>query len=90
MNPPVASNPPSTIKLQLPTQRGNYYYDGKWHEPRAGQYLDSINPGTAKSLGHFADSTAEDVDLAVASALRWSATIRRARSTRRTPATTPA
>ena len=67
MNTPVASNPLSTIELRLPTQRGNYY-DGKWHEPRAGRYLDSINPGTAESLGHFADSTAEDVDLAVASA----------------------
>ena len=69
MNTPVAPNSLSSIKLNLPTHRGNYY-DGKWHEPKAGRYLDTPNPGTGESLGKYADSTAEDVDAAVAAAKR--------------------
>jgi betaine-aldehyde dehydrogenase len=69
MNTPVAPNSLSSIKLNLPKNRGNYY-DGKWHEPKAGRYIDTPNPGTGESLGKFADSTAEDVDAAVAAAKR--------------------
>ena len=67
MNTPVAPNSLSSIKLNLPKNRSNYY-DGKWHEPKAGRYLDTPNPGTGESLGKFADSTAADVDAAVAAA----------------------
>ncbi len=69
MNTPVAPNSLSSIKLNLPNHRSNYY-DGKWHEPKAGHYLDTPNPGTGESLGKYADSTAEDVDAAVAAAKR--------------------
>jgi betaine-aldehyde dehydrogenase len=69
MTTAVAVNQLFSIKLNLPKQRANYY-DGKWHEPKAGRYAESINPGTGESLGKFADSTAEDVDAAVAAAKR--------------------
>lgn len=59
----------SAIKLNLPKNRGAYY-DGKWHEPKAGRYADTINPGTGEPLGKFADASAEDVDAAVAAAKR--------------------
>ena len=61
--------PLSAIKLNLPKNRGAYY-DGQWHEPKAGRYVDAINPGTGETLGRVADGTAEDVDAAVAAAKR--------------------
>ena len=51
----------------LPKNRGAYY-GGAWHEPKAGRYADTINPGTGQSLGKVAESGADDVDAAVASA----------------------
>ena len=69
MTSAAAANPLASIKLNLPKNRGAYY-DGKWHEPKAGRYVETINPGTGESLGKFADSTAEDVDAAVAAAKR--------------------
>ena len=51
----------------LPTNRGAYY-GGAWHEPKAGRYADTINPGTGQSLGKVADCGADDVDAAVAAA----------------------
>src|SRR6516225_7707540 len=51
----------------LPKNRGAYYA-GAWHEPKAGRFVESINPGTGKSLGKVADSGADDIDAAVASA----------------------
>lgn len=69
MSTAAVSDQLSSTKLNLPSHRGNYY-DGKWHEPKAGRYAETINPGTGESLGKFADSTAEDVDAAVAAAKR--------------------
>ena len=51
----------------LPKNRGAYYA-GAWHEPKAGRFVESINPGTGQSLGKVADSGADDIDAAVASA----------------------
>ena len=51
----------------LPKNRGAYYA-GAWHEPKAGRFVESINPGTGQSLGKVADSDADDIDAAVASA----------------------
>src|SRR6476619_3031165 len=51
----------------LPKNRGAYYA-GEWHEPKAGRFVESINPGTGQSLGKVADSGADDIDAAVASA----------------------
>src|SRR5262245_41133052 len=61
---------PQTASAQaavLPTTRGAYY-GGAWHEPKARRYTDSINPGTGQSLGKVAESGADDIDAAVASA----------------------
>jgi betaine-aldehyde dehydrogenase len=69
MTTAAATGPLASIKLNLPKNRGAYY-DGKWHEPKAGRYADTINPGTGESLGKYADASADDVDAAVASAKR--------------------
>ena len=53
--------------LELPTQRGAYY-GGKWHDPKSGRFVDTINPGTGGSLGKVADADASDIDAAVAAA----------------------
>ena len=62
--------PPKTLKaqpLKLPEHR-DAFYGGKWHKPKSAKYADSINPGTAESLGPAADCGAADIDAAVASA----------------------
>jgi betaine-aldehyde dehydrogenase len=66
----MASNtPPDAHHLPLPQQR-SVYYGGGWHKPRAGHFVPTWNPGTGESLGKVAQASAEDVDAAVASALR--------------------
>jgi len=57
----------SAQAIVLPKNRGSYY-GGAWHEPKSGRYIDTISPGTGESLGKVADSDAEDIDVAVASA----------------------
>ena len=39
--------------LALPAHRG-IYYGGDWHEPSAGRYDETLNPGTGESLGRVA------------------------------------
>jgi betaine-aldehyde dehydrogenase len=53
--------------VALPKNRGAYY-GGAWHEPKSGQYVDTISPGTGLSLGKVAESGAADIDAAVAAA----------------------
>ncbi len=67
MNTPVSPSSLASIKLNLPTRRG-VYYDGKWHEPKAGRTFETTNPGTGDSLGRVADGGAEDIDAAVKAA----------------------
>jgi betaine-aldehyde dehydrogenase len=55
--------------LALPKHR-DCYYGGQWVKPKAGRYVDSINPGTGESLGPVADASADYVDAAVAAAKR--------------------
>jgi betaine-aldehyde dehydrogenase len=69
MNTAIAPSSLSGIKLNLPKQRGAYY-DGKWHEPKAGRYVETPNPGTGESLGKVAEAGAEDIDAAVKAAKR--------------------
>lgn len=54
-------------KLTLPEHR-DAYYGGKWHAPKDGHYVDTINPGTGESLDKVADCGAADMDVAIASA----------------------
>ena len=53
--------------LRLPDHR-DVYYGGEWHKPKSGSYVDSINPGTAESLGPVANGGAADIDAAVCAA----------------------
>ncbi len=69
MNSPVSPASLAGIKLNLPKQRGAYY-DGKWHEPKNGRFVDTPNPATGESLGKVADAGADDVDAAVKAAKR--------------------
>src|SRR5690349_8815554 len=61
---------PQSVSAQaivLPKNRGSFY-GGAWHEPKSGRYVDTISPGTGRSLGKVADSDADDIDAAVAAA----------------------
>ena len=69
MNTAVAPSSLASIKLNLPKQRG-VYYDGKWHEPKGGRYIETPNPGTGESLGRVAEAGADDIDAAVKAAKR--------------------
>ncbi|HEY2818318.1 MAG TPA: aldehyde dehydrogenase family protein [Casimicrobiaceae bacterium] len=55
--------------VPLPAER-RVYYGGAWHEPAAGSYADTLNPGTGMSLGQVAVSTGDDIDAAVTAAKR--------------------
>jgi betaine-aldehyde dehydrogenase len=51
----------------LPTRR-DLYYDGKWQTPKSERTIEIYCPSTQQSLGHIADSNADDVDAAVQAA----------------------
>jgi betaine-aldehyde dehydrogenase len=67
MTTAVSPQAASAQAVVLPKNRGAYY-GGAWHEPKAGRYVDTINPGTGDSLGKVAEASAEDIDAAVAAA----------------------
>lgn len=48
------------------------FIDGKFVDPRNGQYLDSFNPATGKAFLLVPDSDAEDVNDAVSAAKKVS------------------
>jgi len=51
----------------LPTHR-DLYYGGGWHAPKAGRYVDTIDPAQDLPLGSVAEADAADVDAAVRAA----------------------
>ena len=63
----VSPQPAIPPTLRLPEHR-DAYYGGKWHKPKDGRYLDTINPGTGETLCQVADCSAADIDAAVAAA----------------------
>jgi betaine-aldehyde dehydrogenase len=67
MNTAVPLKSVKTEPLRLPEHR-HAFYGGEWHKPKSGRYVDSINPGTAESLGPVADCDAADIDAAVGAA----------------------
>src|SRR6202158_4918868 len=67
MTTAVSPQAASKQAIVLPNNRGAYY-GGAWHEPKSGRFVDTMNPGTGASLGKVADSSAEDIDAAVAAA----------------------
>ena len=44
------------------------FINGKWKKPASGQYIESVNPGSGKSLARVAAANSADVDAAVAAA----------------------
>jgi aldehyde dehydrogenase (NAD+) len=46
------------------------FINNQWVKPASGQYIDSINPATGKSLARVASANSADVDAAVAAARR--------------------
>jgi len=67
MNTAVPLKSVKAEPLRLPEHR-DAFYGGEWHKPKSGRYVDSINPGTAESLGPVADCDAADIDAAVGAA----------------------
>ncbi len=55
--------------VQIPA-RHQLYIGGKWTQPAAGRYFDSINPATNQVLSEIAEADASDVDAAVRAARR--------------------
>ncbi len=60
------------VKKCLPKSSG-LYWDGKWQSSGAGERFVSINPSTGEVLAELISGGRDEVDLAVASALRASA-----------------
>lgn len=60
------------------------YIDGQLTEPKGGKYIENFNPATGKVYSLVPDSDGEDVELAVAAALKafsgWSVTPKQQRS----------
>ena len=69
MNSPVSPASLAGIKLNLPKQRGAYY-DGKWHEPKNGRYVDTPNPATSESLGEVEEARERHLEVAQMDATR--------------------
>src|SRR5262245_36944619 len=44
------------------------YYGGRWHAPRAGEYVATINPANGQVIARIAHAGAEDADAAIAAA----------------------
>jgi len=51
----------------LPTHR-DLFYDGAWHPPVNGRYLDSRSPATDEVLGQVADGNGQDAETVIAAA----------------------
>src|SRR5262245_2975581 len=67
MTTAVSPQAASAQAVVLPKNRGAYY-GGTWHDLKAGRYADTMSPATCQSLGVVADSGADDIDAAVATA----------------------
>jgi betaine-aldehyde dehydrogenase len=51
----------------LPSRR-DLYYGGKWHAPRAGRYVETIDPAKDQPIARVAHADAHDADAAVVAA----------------------
>src|SRR5690349_1147176 len=49
-------------------QHCDLYYAGRWYSPRAGHYVDTVNPALGETITGVAESDAGDVDAAVSAA----------------------
>ncbi len=55
-------------KIEAGLERALNYVGGRWVEPATGQWIDVINPATARPIGRVPLSTAQDIDQAVQAA----------------------
>lgn len=44
------------------------YYDGGWHKPKSGNYVETIDPSTGKGIAKVAHAGADDADAAIEAA----------------------
>jgi 1-pyrroline dehydrogenase len=58
------------VARSLPQVRGENFIDGQWMAPAHGASMEVTDPATATPIATVARSSAEDVDLAVAAAVR--------------------
>src|SRR5579859_8304278 len=61
----------ASVALDWLKQHGpkmNVFINGRWVAPTGGEYLDSINPATAKPIAQIAQAAPADVDSAVSAA----------------------
>jgi aldehyde dehydrogenase (NAD+) len=73
---PEAANPGlDWIKAHQPF---GLFINNRWRKPASGQYIESVNPGSGKTLARVAAANSADVDAAVAAArkafARWGKT----------------
>ncbi|HEX6133117.1 MAG TPA: aldehyde dehydrogenase family protein [Longimicrobiales bacterium] len=68
--PAPESAAPANEWLDAHGRRFGVYVDGEWRDPEAGEYFETVNPGTARRLADIAQASAGDVDAAVRAARR--------------------
>ncbi|MEO8751160.1 MAG: aldehyde dehydrogenase family protein [Casimicrobiaceae bacterium] len=67
----MSANPSTGKDLSLPgimPKRCDLYYDGGWHAPQSGRYVETINPASGESIARVADANAADTAAAVEAA----------------------
>ena len=58
----------ATTWLDRHSRRFGHFINGKWQEPAADEYFDTLDPSSGEKLSAVAQGSARDVDLAVKSA----------------------
>ncbi|HKU26095.1 MAG TPA: aldehyde dehydrogenase family protein, partial [Candidatus Sulfotelmatobacter sp.] len=75
---PAPEDPKEAIAwLERHRRRFGHFINGKWQEPAAGEYFDTLDPSNGEKLAVIAQGTAADIDLAVnaarAASSKWRA-----------------
>jgi aldehyde dehydrogenase (NAD+) len=66
---PAPEDPKEAITwLECHGRRFGHFIEGKWLEPTAGEYFDTLDPSNGEKLAMVAQGSAEDIDLAVKAA----------------------
>jgi aldehyde dehydrogenase (NAD+) len=68
--PAPESAAPGALWIERHGGAFGHFIDGRWTDAAAGESFDSANPGTNQPLARIAQGSEEDVDAAVAAALR--------------------
>lgn len=66
---PAPEDPKEALTwLERHGRRFGHFIDGKWKEPTAGEYFDTLDPSNGEKLATVAQGSAEDIDRAVKAA----------------------